>query len=137
MFSKEICKRLKNHLDFIILTEIATGPKHGYGLIKYIREKSGAYFGPSTVYPLLDSFEKKGYIKSSWSTWNSESGRPRKLYSLTGNGRKYLKERLPCVESTLKNLEHYLKELKSKIDTPGLTIGVELPEIYAEAKNRN
>jgi DNA-binding PadR family transcriptional regulator len=56
---------------------------HGYQLITKIRKNFGVYFGPSTIYPLLSTLEKKGYIKSSW---NMDSERPRKVYALTTEG---------------------------------------------------
>ena len=60
---------------------------HGYQIITKIRKKFGVYFGPSTIYPLLNTLEKKGYVKSEWNT-NFE--RPRKIYSLTSNGQNML-----------------------------------------------
>ena len=75
---------------------------HGYQLITKIRKSFGVYFGPSTIYPLLGLLEKKGCVKSAW---NMDSERPRKVYSLTNEG----KSRLSFTESSLnlicKNLE--------------------------------
>ena len=45
------------------------------------------YFGPSTVYPLLGTLEKKGCIAGEWEM---TSDRPRKIYSLTGEGKGLL-----------------------------------------------
>jgi len=52
-----------------------------------IRKNFGVYFGPSTIYPLLGTLEKKGYVKSEW---NMSNERPRKIYSLTSNGQSML-----------------------------------------------
>jgi len=71
----------------IILQFLDQEPMHGYQLIMKIRKGFGVYFGPSTVYPLLGTLEKKGYIKS---TWNMDSERPRKVYSLTKDGETVL-----------------------------------------------
>jgi DNA-binding PadR family transcriptional regulator len=60
---------------------------HGYQVITKIRKGFGVYFGPSTIYPLLGQLEKKGYVKS---TWNMDSERPRKVYSLTSEGKNIL-----------------------------------------------
>jgi DNA-binding PadR family transcriptional regulator len=60
---------------------------HGYQVISKIRKSFGVYFGPSTVYPLLSSLEKKGYVSSDW---NMESERPRKVYKLTSEGQSLL-----------------------------------------------
>ena len=60
---------------------------HGYQIITKIRKGFGVYFGPSTVYPLLASLEKKGHIESHW---NMKSERPRKVYELTSQGKNLL-----------------------------------------------
>jgi DNA-binding PadR family transcriptional regulator len=60
---------------------------HGYQLITKIRKGFGVSFGASTMYPLLGLLEKKGYVKSAW---NMDSERPRKVYSLTNEGKNVL-----------------------------------------------
>jgi DNA-binding PadR family transcriptional regulator len=60
---------------------------HGYQIITKIRKSFGVYFGPSTIYPLLNTLDKKGLVKSEW---NMNFERPRKVYSLTSNGQNML-----------------------------------------------
>jgi DNA-binding PadR family transcriptional regulator len=87
-YQKEIQTKLtKGLLDMIILQFLDQEPMHGYQLIVKIRKSFGVYFGPSTVYPLLSSLEKKGYVESSW---NMDSERPRKVYELTKEGETVL-----------------------------------------------
>ena len=76
-------KIAKKLLDMIILQLLNTQPMHGYELISTIRRTFSVYFGPSTVYPLLATLEKKDYITSHW---DMENDRPRKVYSLTADG---------------------------------------------------
>ena len=78
---------MKGLLDLIILQFLSTQPMHGYQVITKIRKNFGVYFGPSTIYPLLGTLEKKGFVKSQW---NTNSDRPRKMYSLTSNGQDML-----------------------------------------------
>jgi PadR family transcriptional regulator PadR len=80
-------KLTKGLLDMIILKYLEQESMHGYQLITKIRKGFRVYFGPSTVYPLLGILEKKGYIKS---TWNMDTERPRKVYSLTSEGQNLL-----------------------------------------------
>jgi|WetSurMetagenome_2_1015567.scaffolds.fasta_scaffold198819_1 PadR family transcriptional regulator, regulatory protein PadR len=80
-------KLMKGLLDLIILQFLSTQPMHGYQVITKIRKNFGVYFGPSTVYPLLNTLEKKGLVSS---VWNMNSDRPRKIYSLTNNGQNML-----------------------------------------------
>ncbi len=85
---KEISTKLtKGLLDLIILQFLNTEPMHGYQVITKIRKTFGVYFGPSTIYPLLGTLEKKGYVDSHW---NMNFERPRKVYSLTSEGQNTL-----------------------------------------------
>jgi len=89
IYQKETQVKLtKNLLDPIILRYLEKESVHGYQLITKIRKDYGIYFGPSTIYPLLNTLEKKGYLKS---TWNMNEGRPRKEYALTAEGKYVLK----------------------------------------------
>jgi DNA-binding PadR family transcriptional regulator len=85
---KEVQTKLtKGLLDLIILQFLNTQPMHGYQVITKIRKNFGIYFGPSTVYPLLTTLEKKGFVGSEW---NMASERPRKVYHLTSTGKNML-----------------------------------------------
>jgi PadR family transcriptional regulator, regulatory protein PadR len=85
---KDVSNKLtKGLLDLIIFQFLSNQPMHGYQIITKIRKNFGVYFGPSTIYPLLNSLEKKGFVKS---VWNMNSERPRKMYSLTNNGQNML-----------------------------------------------
>ena len=87
-YQKEIQTKLtKGLLDMIILQFLDEQPMHGYQIITKVRKNFGVYFGPSTIYPLLGTLEKKGYLKS---TWNMDSERPRKIYQLTKDGETVL-----------------------------------------------
>jgi PadR family transcriptional regulator, regulatory protein PadR len=80
-------KLMKGLLDLIILQFLNNQPMHGYQIITKIRKNFGVYFGPSTIYPLLGTLEKKGLVKS---VWNMDFDRPRRIYSLTTNGQNML-----------------------------------------------
>jgi PadR family transcriptional regulator PadR len=102
---KEVSNKLvKGLLDIVILQFLGTRPMHGYKIITEIRKTFGVYFGSSTVYPLLFTLEKKGFVKSEW-TMNYE--RPRKIYSLTSDG-----------QSMLSFTEESLSLICRKISTP-------------------
>ena len=80
-------KLVRGLLDLVVLGLLKENSLHGYGIITSIRQKFGVYFGPSTVYPLLNELENKGTIKS---TWDLSHDRPRKVYSLTSEGTSLL-----------------------------------------------
>jgi DNA-binding PadR family transcriptional regulator len=80
-------KLMKGLLDLIILQFLSSQPMHGYQVITKIRKTFGVYFGPSTIYPLLATLEKKGFVSSQW---NMSNERPRKIYNLTTEGQNIL-----------------------------------------------
>jgi len=80
-------KLMKGLLDLVILNYLRVSSMHGYQIIASIRKNFGVYFGPSTIYPLLNALESKGYIHSKWDL---ENDRPRKVYSLTNDGERLL-----------------------------------------------
>ncbi|MDR1992144.1 MAG: PadR family transcriptional regulator [Nitrososphaerota archaeon] len=85
---KEVSTKLtKGLLDVIVLQLLSLEAMHGYQLIIKLRKNFGVYFGPSTIYPLLSTLEKKGFIDSKW---DMSYERPRKIYRLTADGQSAL-----------------------------------------------
>jgi PadR family transcriptional regulator PadR len=83
-YKKQIQAKLtKELLDMIMLQYLNREPMHGYQIITKLREDFGVYFASSTVYPLLATMEKRGYLKSNW---NMNFGKPRKVYAPTREG---------------------------------------------------
>jgi DNA-binding PadR family transcriptional regulator len=85
---------LKGHLDTIVLAALAAvGAAHGYAIIEEIRRRSGGAFDlpEGTIYPALHRLEQAGLLKSSWMT--ADSGRRRRVYTLTRTGTRALVER--------------------------------------------
>jgi len=80
-------KLMKGLLELIVLTLLNTKPMHGYEIICKLRKTFGVYFGPSTIYPLLNKLEKSEYVTS---VWNVDIGRPKKIYTLTPKGKDFL-----------------------------------------------
>ena len=80
-------KLTKGLLDLIILQLLDNHPMHGYEIIVTIRKFYGVTFGASTIYPLLNTMEKKSYIKCQW---NMNGERPKKVYNLTKDGKSLL-----------------------------------------------
>jgi len=81
---------LKGHLDMIVLAALAGGPAHGYAVIQEIRRRSGGAFDlpEGTIYPALHRLEQGGLLSSRWTA--GDSGRQRRVYSLTRSGRHAL-----------------------------------------------
>jgi DNA-binding PadR family transcriptional regulator len=80
---------LKGHLDLLILSVLADGALHGYGVIEQLRARSGEAFDlpEGTIYPVLHRLEAGGLLESNWS---EQSGRRRRTYRLSEKGREAL-----------------------------------------------
>ena len=115
-------KLVKGLLDLIVLQLLNGEPMHGYQIIKQIRKRFGVYFGPSTVYPLLNSLEQRGSIVGEWDMMND---RPRKVYGLTAEGRALLM----FAESSLQLICRKIgtdsnSEIDNELKTSGLSVFV-------------
>src|SRR4030081_461568 len=85
---------LKGHLDMIVLAALAAaGSAHGYAIIEEIKRRSGGAFDlpEGTIYHALHRLEQGGLLKSNWMT--ADTGRRRRVYSLTKTGTRALVER--------------------------------------------
>lgn len=73
-------------LRLVVLSLVAEKPRHGYEIIKAIEERvAGAYSpSPGVVYPTLTMLEELGHVTTE------QSAGPRKLHSITEEGRLYL-----------------------------------------------
>ena len=117
-YQKEVQTKLtKGLLDMIILQYLEHESMHGYQIITKIRKGFGVYFGPSTIYPLLGLLEKKGYVKS---VWNMDSERPRKMYSLTNEGKNLLSFSESSLNLIFKNI---VTDNKTRIQAAPLISG--------------
>jgi DNA-binding PadR family transcriptional regulator len=73
-----------NEPGVLILTSLASGPKHGYALAKDIEEFAGVTLGPGTLYGAITRLEERGLIES---TAGDSRRRP---YRITADGRAAL-----------------------------------------------
>src|SRR5262245_7772462 len=71
---------------FLILTALAAGPQHGYGVITDVAEISGGQvvLRAGTLYAALDRLRAEGLIESDRE--EIVDGRVRRYYRLTGEG---------------------------------------------------
>ena len=76
--------------ELAILALLESEPLHGYEIAKRIeRQTNGVLtFQVASLYPMLYTLEKRGWIKGGWET--EPNGRRRRYYRLTPLGRKKL-----------------------------------------------
>jgi PadR family transcriptional regulator, regulatory protein PadR len=74
--------------ELAILSVLETGELHGYEIARRIeRETHGKLrFTLASLYPLLYRMEKRGWLVAEWQV--GETGRRRRRYRLTSEGRK-------------------------------------------------
>jgi len=82
---------LRGTLDALILQTLADGPRHGYGIARFIEASTGetVTVEEGSLYPALYRMERRGWIDAEWGT--SEIGRKAKVYRLTMKGRGQLR----------------------------------------------
>jgi len=73
-----------NEPAVLILTSLASGPKHGYALAKDIEEFAGVTLGPGTLYGAITRLDEGGFIEPA-----GEEQR-RRPYQITASGRAAL-----------------------------------------------
>jgi PadR family transcriptional regulator, regulatory protein PadR len=73
----------------LILSVLADGPLHGYGLAKEIERRSGGFFTGSwgSLYPALQRLEQERLIEGVWEPHPPQGRRRRRVYKLTAAGR--------------------------------------------------
>jgi len=86
-------------LRLVALALIAQAPRHGYEIIKQLEEKTADWYSPSPgiVYPTLTYLEEAGYVTAA-----TEGSK--KLYTITEEGRAYLKTNQDLVDVVLDRL---------------------------------
>ena len=75
----------------IVLAILAEGDSYGYAILKRVKELSAGemHWTDGMLYPVLHRLERLGHIAARWET--GDSGRKRKYYSITAQGRAKLK----------------------------------------------
>jgi DNA-binding PadR family transcriptional regulator len=76
-------KCVRGFIDIMTLALLVDSPMCGYEIIESIYERAHVLLSPGTVYPLLDSLQRKGLIEG-----RTES--KKKIYEITSSGRETL-----------------------------------------------
>ena len=94
----------ENDPTVLILTSLASGQKHGYGLLLDIEGFAGVRLGPGTLYGAISRLEERGLIEPV-----AAEGRARP-YRLTAEGSAVL-------EATLAELRSIVEEGTARLRT--------------------
>lgn len=129
-------KEIRESLELLVLHMLSEQPRHGYRLMKELEEMLGYPISPGTLYPLLKSLFRKGYVEIRISR---RGGKTIKTYYITEAGEEKLRENRERLEKLLRfikglrefreaggeELRRFLQELIRK-----------LPEVDEEKKKK-
>jgi PadR family transcriptional regulator PadR len=81
---------LQGTLDVLVLKTLSWGPRHGYGIARWIRDATDAELQVEdrALYVSLHRMEERGWLECEWGL--TENNRRAKYYQLTPEGRKQL-----------------------------------------------
>jgi DNA-binding PadR family transcriptional regulator len=84
--------------DLLILTVLAGGPLHGYGLVKAVEERSrsGVLLDPANLYRTLRRMRRDGWIEEV-----AGDDERRRTFGITGAGRSVLRAEVERLERLL------------------------------------
>ena len=91
----------------LVLAILAEGDSYGYAILKRVQELSGGRmeWTDGMLYPVLHRLERLGHIQARWQV--ADSGRRRKYYQITPQGRAQLAEerrQWQAVDATLRGI---------------------------------
>ncbi len=91
----------------LVLAILAEGDSYGYAIIKRVAELSGGHlqWTDGMLYPVLHRLERQGHVEAEWS--EADSGRKRKYYRITSDGRAQLaaqRQQWQVVDDTLRGI---------------------------------
>jgi PadR family transcriptional regulator, regulatory protein PadR len=91
----------------IVLAILAEADSYGYAILQRVRELSGGRmeWTDGMLYPVLHRLERLGHIEGRWEV--AESGRRRKYYWITSQGRAQLadeRKQWQAVDATLRGI---------------------------------
>jgi PadR family transcriptional regulator PadR len=79
-------------LDLLVLRTLMAGPMHGYGIATLVHERTAGDLAieDAALYQALHRLDRQGLVEAEWRP--SENNRRARYYTLTGSGRKRLRE---------------------------------------------
>jgi PadR family transcriptional regulator, regulatory protein PadR len=91
----------------IVLAILAEEDSYGYAILQRVREVSGGRmeWTDGMLYPVLHRLERLGHVEARWEV--AESGRRRKYYRITSQGRAHLGEerrQWQAVDATIRGI---------------------------------
>lgn len=92
----------RGDLKYVVLRLLSKKPMHGYEVMRALEEESGGCYSasPGSVYPTLQMLEDQGYVVC-------EEQEGKKVYTITEEGREFLKENGDLVDDILSRVSEF------------------------------
>jgi PadR family transcriptional regulator PadR len=102
---------LQGTLELLILRTLRFGPRHGYGIGKFIQQTSDGALKveAGSLYPALQRLELQGLIAAKWET--STANRRVRVYRVTPAGRRRL-------AAGASSWDHFIAAFRRVMDAP-------------------
>ena len=100
---------------FFILLSLSPAPKHGYAILKEVRDLSNGRikFSTGTLYGAIRRLLEQGWIERVADPEPNPTNRERKAYTLTDKGRKIVNVEVERLKSLLNTAEQRTSESPS------------------------
>jgi PadR family transcriptional regulator PadR len=76
----------KGCLELAVMAVLRPERSYGLEILRALEEHSNLVLSEGTIYPILNRLRQDGFVSAQWV--ESDSGHPRKYYSLTAKGRE-------------------------------------------------
>jgi DNA-binding PadR family transcriptional regulator len=92
----------RGDFKYILLQHLKEKPSYGYEIIRALEERFHSFYVPSpgSVYPTLQMLEEMGYV-------NAAEQEGKKVYSVTGEGLKFLEEEKDSEERIQRQMKYW------------------------------
>ena len=90
---------IQGTLDVLILKTLTWGPRHGYGIARWIKDTSNEMLDieDRALYLALHRLEEREWVEAEWGI--SDANRRAKFYRLTTAGRRQLRAEIDRLRS--------------------------------------
>ena len=106
--SKWIAQTRKGTLELGILVLLRARKRYGLEILEILERNSGMVITEGTLYPLMNRLKREGLVISEWV--ESESGHPRKYYSLSREGKRLVEQMIEYWSTFSNTLSRLIEE---------------------------
>jgi PadR family transcriptional regulator PadR len=106
--SKWIAQTRKGTLELGILVLLRNKKRYGLEILEILEKNNGLVVTEGTLYPLMNRLKREGLVTTEWV--ESDSGHPRKYYSLSKDGKKLVEQMIEYWNTFSNTLSRLIEE---------------------------